>query len=813
MKDNLVIVESPAKAKTIEKILGSDFTVMSSYGHIRDLAKHGMAIDVEHGFEPHYEVSPDKVKLVSDLRKAAAQAKVVWLASDEDREGEAIAWHLEQALTLPAEKVRRIVFHEITASAIKHAVENPRQVDLSLVDAQQARRVLDRLVGFELSPLLWKKVKPSLSAGRVQSVAVRLVVEREREVLGFASTGYYRVVGEFTTPGGGKFKAELSKRVATLAEAEALMRDLASAEFRVSAKQTNPGKRTPAAPFTTSTLQQEASRKLGFSVSQTMSVAQKLYEQGYITYMRTDSVNLSGFALGAAKEAIVEAYGEQYYKYRTYSTKSKGAQEAHEAIRPTEMRRMSVEDVPANRRLYELIWKRTVASQMADAKLEKTVVAVLVSNRAETFVATGEIVIFDGFLKLYMESSDDDSEATGGPMDSLLPAMAVGDDLRRGMVTATEKFTQRPARYSEASLVKKLEELGIGRPSTYAPTISTVITRGYVVKEDRVGVSREFSVVTLAGAGSVKVERKSEVTGSEKSKLFPTDIGMVVTDFLQQHFADVLDYNFTASVEKEFDEIAEGNLAWREMLAAFYGPFHATVTAASENSEYARTERLLGVDPASGKNVYARVGRFGPMVQMGDSEEVAGVKPKFASLQKGQLVASITLEEALALFVLPRTLGEYEGHEVVVSLGRFGPFVRHDGKFTSLKTGDDPYDISLERAVELIEDKRLVDKNRVIHDYQDIQVLNGRWGPYIAFSGKNYKIPKTTDAATLSVEDCRELIVKGDQEGTASSPRKAAGAKGASKFGAKTTAKTATSKTAAVRKTTTVRKTAPKTKA
>lgn len=813
MKDNLVIVESPAKAKTIEKILGSDFTVMSSYGHIRDLAKHGMAIDVEHGFEPHYEVSPDKVKLVSDLRKAAAQAKVVWLASDEDREGEAIAWHLEQALTLPAEKVRRIVFHEITASAIKHAVENPRQVDLSLVDAQQARRVLDRLVGFELSPLLWKKVKPSLSAGRVQSVAVRLVVEREREVLGFASTGYYRVVGEFTTPGGGKFKAELSKRVATLAEAEALLRDLASAEFRVSAKQTNPGKRTPAAPFTTSTLQQEASRKLGFSVSQTMSVAQKLYEQGYITYMRTDSVNLSGFALGAAKEAIVEAYGEQYYKYRTYSTKSKGAQEAHEAIRPTEMRRMSVEDVPANRRLYELIWKRTVASQMADAKLEKTVVAVLVSNRAETFVATGEIVIFDGFLKLYMESSDDDSEATGGPMDSLLPAMAVGDDLRRGMVTATEKFTQRPARYSEASLVKKLEELGIGRPSTYAPTISTVITRGYVVKEDRVGVSREFSVVTLAGAGSVKVERKSEVTGSEKSKLFPTDIGMVVTDFLQQHFADVLDYNFTASVEKEFDEIAEGNLAWREMLAAFYGPFHATVTAASENSEYARTERLLGVDPASGKNVYARVGRFGPMVQMGDSEEVAGVKPKFASLQKGQLVASITLEEALALFVLPRTLGEYEGHEVVVSLGRFGPFVRHDGKFTSLKTGDDPYDISLERAVELIEDKRLVDKNRVIHDYQDIQVLNGRWGPYISFSGKNYKIPKTTDAATLSVEDCRELIVKGDQEGTASSPRKAAGAKGASKFGAKTTAKTATSKTAAVRKTTTVRKTAPKTKA
>lgn len=795
MQENLVIVESPAKAKTIEKILGDKYTVKSSYGHIRDLKKKGLSIDIAKGFEPEYEISPDKVKVVSELKKLSKEAQTVWLASDEDREGEAIAWHLKEALQLPDSKTRRIVFHEITQNAILHAVENPRQVDRNLVNAQQARRVLDRLVGFELSPLLWKKVRPSLSAGRVQSVTVRLIVEREREIMNFEGSDYYRVVGEFATPDGAVFKAELNTRFKTEEEAGRFLADISAAGvvFTVGSVETKPSKRTPAAPFTTSTLQQEAARKLGFSVSQTMSLAQRLYEAGLITYMRTDSVHLSSLAIGAAKEAVETLFGAKYHKTRQYTTKSKGAQEAHEAIRPAYIDRREAGTTAQERRLYDLIWKRTVASQMADAELERTTAQIVVSNRSEKFAASGEVITFDGFLRLYMESRDDEVSAakTDGSGDGLLPAMTEGTVLTRGQTVATQRFAQRPPRYSEASLVKHLEELGIGRPSTYAPTISTIINRGYVVKEDRDGVKRDYTVLTLSKAGGLKRTRKSEMTGAEKNKLFPTDIGMLVTDYLAEHFAAILDYNFTARVEKEFDEIAEGGLDWRRMLAAFYAPFHEHVDNAEGETEYVRSERLLGVDPKTGKNVYARVGKFGPMVQLGDTSAAASKakessepsedeKPRYASLLKGQMVATITLEEALALFELPRELGEYEGKTVTAAVGRFGPYVKHDGKFVSLKVreGDDPYTVTLERAVQLIEEKREAERNRVIRVYEaeDIQVLNGRWGPYIAHGGTNYKIPKTflakREAASLTLEELRALIAEQQAAGEGTAPKR-----------------------------------------
>lgn len=798
MQENLVIVESPAKAKTIEKILGDRYTVKSSFGHIRDLKKKGLSIDIAKGFEPEYEVSPDKVKVVSELRKLSKEAQTVWLASDEDREGEAIAWHLKETLQLPDSKTRRIVFHEITKNAILHAVENPRQVDQNLVNAQQARRVLDRLVGFELSPLLWKKVRPSLSAGRVQSVTVRLIVEREREIMAFEGADYYRVVGEFLTPEGAVFKAELNTRFKTEQEANAFLTAIATpdAVFTVGSVETKPAKRTPAPPFTTSTLQQEAARKLGFSVSQTMSVAQRLYEAGLITYMRTDSVHLSSLAIGAAKDAVTTMFGTRYQKTRQYTTKSKGAQEAHEAIRPTYLDRREAGTTTQEKRLYDLIWKRTVASQMADAELQKTTAQIVISNRPEKFTASGEVITFDGFLRLYMESHDDDTTISKADRndDSLLPALVKGAAVTRGQVVATQRFAQRPPRYSEASLVKHLEELGIGRPSTYAPTISTVINRGYVVKEDREGVKRDYAILTLSKAGNLKRTEKSEITGAEKSKLFPTDIGMLVTDYLAEHFAAILDYNFTARVEKEFDEIAEGGLDWRRMLAAFYEPFHEHVDNAEGETDYVRSERLLGADPKTGKNVYARVGKFGPMVQLGDTPPAAPKgslasavklseeeKPKYASLLKGQMVATITLEEALALFELPRTLGEYEGKSVVAAVGRFGPYVRHDGKFVSLKVreGDDPYTIALERAIELIEDKREAERNRVIRVYEaeDIQVLNGRWGPYIAHGGANYKIPKTLlakrEAVSLTLDELQALIAEQQAAGGGTAPKRA----------------------------------------
>ncbi|WP_294599932.1 type I DNA topoisomerase [uncultured Rikenella sp.] len=799
MQENLVIVESPAKAKTIEKILGDRYTVKSSFGHIRDLKKKGLSIDISRGFEPEYEISPDKVKVVSELRRLSKEARTVWLASDEDREGEAIAWHLKETLQLPDDKTRRIVFHEITKNAILHAVEHPRQVDLNLVNAQQARRVLDRLVGFELSPLLWKKVRPSLSAGRVQSVTVRLIVEREREIMHFEGSDYYRVVGEFVTPDGSGFKAELNTRFKTEAEANAFLSAIASPDvtFTIGAVETRPAKRTPAPPFTTSTLQQEAARKLGFSVSQTMTIAQRLYEAGMITYMRTDSVHLSSLAIGTAKDAVTAMFGAQYHKTRQYTTKSKGAQEAHEAIRPTYIDRREAGTTAQERRLYDLIWKRTVATQMADAELEKTTAQIEISGRPEHFTATGEVITFDGFLRLYMESHDDEpapkSGSNGTSAETLLPPLVKGTRVRRGQVVATQRFAQRPPRYSEASLVKQLEELGIGRPSTYAPTISTVINRGYVVKEDREGVKRDYTILTLAPNGTLKRTEKSEITGAEKNKLFPTDIGMLVTDYLSDHFAAILDYNFTAKVEKEFDEIADGDLDWRRMLAAFYEPFHEGVDNAEGETDYVRSERLLGVDPKSGKNVYARVGKFGPMVQLGDTPVAAHKgtlaaaikpseeeKPRYASLQKGQMVATITLEEALALFELPRTLGEYEGKTVVVSVGRFGPYVRHDGKFTSLKVreGDDPYTIDLPRAIALIEEKREAERNRVIRVYEaeDIQVLNGRWGPYIVHGGANYKIPKTLlskrEASELTLDELKALISEQQAAGAGSGTTK-----------------------------------------
>ncbi len=755
MAKNLVIVESPAKAKTIEGFLGKDYTVKSSLGHVMDLDSKKLSVDVEHDFEPQYQISPDKKKLVSELKKMAKSAETVWLASDEDREGEAISWHLIKALKLDEEKSKRIVFHEITKSAILNAIENPRGIDHNLVMAQQARRVLDRLVGYELSPLLWRKVKPSLSAGRVQSVAVRLIVEREEEIKKFKSVSSFRTLAEFrlsdekdTTV----FTAEYAERFKTYEEAKAFIEKQAEAVFQVLSVEKKPGKKSPAPPFTTSTLQQEASRKLGMSVANTMRVAQRLYESGKITYMRTDSVNLSKQAIAAAKAEITSRFGEEYVKTRRYTTKSKGAQEAHEAIRPTYLDQQTVSGTPEEQRLYELIWKRTVASQMSDAVLEKTQVKIQSSAAEKNFLATGEVVKFDGFLKVYRPTTDETTEEKQEA--SLLPAMAPGDALTLIEMHSTETFTKHPPRYTEASLVRKMEELGIGRPSTYAPTISTIQKREYVVKESRPGEKRNIRNILLKN-GKVEEKITNENTGTEKAKLFPTDIGVLVNRFLQQYFDDIIDYNFTSNVEKEFDEIAEGKKVWNHIIKEFYGPFHEKVQETLKNSGKFSGERLLGKDPKTGKNVYAKIGRYGAIVQIGDTE--SDDKPRFAGLQKGQSVETITLEEALKLFEYPRHLGEYEGEEVTVAIGRFGPYVKHNKLFYSIKKEYNPASITLEEAIQIIEAKRKAEREKIIKTFPedpDVQVLNGRWGPYLVIKKQNYKIPKGTDAASLTLEDC-----------------------------------------------------------
>ena len=762
MIENLVIVESPAKAKTIEKFLGKDYKVVSCFGHIRDLATKNLGVDIDNNFEPTYIISPDKKKLVAELKKLSKEAKTIWLAADEDREGEAIAWHLYDALDLKKKDTRRIVFHEITKEAIQKAILNPREIDLNLVDAQQARRILDRLVGFELSPILWKKIKPSLSAGRVQSVAVRLIAEREKEIMNFKASLSYKTTGTFLNTNGNSFTAILPKNKKDKKEILDLLEACKTAEFSVSNKTTKPAKKSPSAPFTTSTLQQEASRKFGFSVAQTMSVAQKLYEAGKITYMRTDSVNLSSLALNTAKSVIENEFGKEYAKTRNFATKSKGAQEAHEAIRPTYIDKMTVAGTEQEKKLYDLIWKRTVASQMSEAKLEKTNVQIAISNHSDTFTAQGEVLLFDGFLKLYRESVDDENEEND---TNRLPKIEIGDKLDVQEIVSQQKFTHHPARYTEASLVKKMEELGIGRPSTYAPTISTIQKRGYVVKESREGQQREIELIRLIEQEIVS-ELKKENYGAEKNKLFPTDIGLIVNDFLVEHFDKILDYNFTAAAEKNLDTIAEGKAKWQKMMADFYTPFHKKIETTLETAERASGERFLGNDPKTGKPVIVRIGRFGPMVQMGvsiskEEEKEGKEKPKFASLLKGQHLSTITFEEALKLFDLPRDLGEYEGKKVVAAIGRFGPYIRHDGKFVSLKKDvDDVMTVDLERAIELIEEKKKLDRERFIKAFEeeDIQVLNGRWGPYIKHKKKNFKIPKDVEAKDLTLEDCLELI-------------------------------------------------------
>ena len=762
MQDNLVIVESPAKAKTIEKFLGKDYMVRSSFGHIRDLSKKDLGIDMEHGFAPVYEIPADKKKLVAELTKLA-KTKTVWLASDEDREGEAIAWHLTEVLGLPVESTKRIVFHEITKRAILEAIERPRTVDMNLVNAQQARRVLDRLVGFELSPVLWRKVRPSLSAGRVQSVAVRLLVEREREIIAFESKPYFRVTAQFhaaADPDRTLFKAELSHRFDTREAAEAFLNSCIGAEYRVVKAEEKPAQRFPTAPFTTSTLQQEAGRKLGMSVSQTMSVAQRLYEQGLITYMRTDSVNLSTQALTQCKTEIIKMFGEKYSSRRNYKTNTKGAQEAHEAIRPSYIDRHEIEGTAAEKRLYDLIWKRTVASQMVPAEIDRTNIVIEASTTGEQFTATGEVIRFDGFLRLYSEASDDDTAAEQSG-ESVLPKMAAGDLLVNKDIVATERFTAAPPRYNEASLVKRLEELGIGRPSTYAPTITTVINRGYVVKQSKEGQKRQYEQLTLAG-GKISAKRLTESFGKEKNRLSPTDIGMVVNDYLEQQFGPIIDYNFTASVEKEFDRVADGGITWEKMIGDFYAPFHEMVDRAiSTQNEKVSQSRVLGKEPSTGCTVKARIGRYGPMVEIESPEE--GGKSRFASLKKGQLIESITLAEALELFALPRNLGPYEGEDLVIGIGKYGPYVRHGKKFASLAKSDDPYTVGYDRAAELIRqrDEQSRAANTPLKSFDEepeMQVKNGRYGPYIAYKGKNYRIPKGTKADELTLEGCLQIV-------------------------------------------------------
>ncbi|MBO4244188.1 MAG: type I DNA topoisomerase [Bacteroidales bacterium] len=822
MAKNLVIVESPAKAKTISKLLGSDYLVKPSFGHIRDLSKKKYGVDLDNNYEPVYEIDPEKKHVVAELRKDVKAAETVWLASDEDREGEAIAWHLAVVLKLPIDSTKRIVFHEITKNAIQDAVKSPRTIDINLVNAQQARRVLDRLVGFELSEVLWKKVKSGLSAGRVQSVAVRLIVEREREILAFKVTDFFKATAQFATPDG-NFKAEYNGKLETQKDAEEFLNSCNGSGFAVKSVDVKPGKKSPAPPFTTSTLQQEASRKLGFSVSQTMALAQTLYEEGYITYMRTDSVNLSQLAVNAAKEFITKEYGDKYSHPRTFKTKTKGAQEAHEAIRPTTMRTV-VSQKYDEQRLYDIIFKRTIASQMSDAVIEKTTAVITADKNKAEFTATGEVVKFDGFLKVYHEGTDDETTAD----NQLLPPLKAAQNLDLDHIEINQRFTRPPARYTEASLVKRLEELGIGRPSTYAPIITTIIKRGYVLKEDRQGTERNYVCLTLKN-GKVTTKTKKENTGYEKNKLFSSDIAMVVTDFLSDHFKNVMDYNFTASVEKEFDEIAEGNLEWAKMIDSFYSPFHVTTQKSVEDGERTTGERVLGVDPKSGKtvsarigrfgpiiqlgekddspvyaslpkdqhienltledalallnneqggrllgtdpqtgkNIYARVGRFGPMVQLGETNDTP--KPKYAALLKGQTVETITLAQALKLFELPRDLGEYEGKKVTVAVGRFGPFISHNSKFISLKKTDNPVTITMERAIELILEKAETDKKKLIKEFSaDFKIVRDRWNhPVIYYKKKYYKLATTVDAEKLTEEDCMKVIGEGADDKSA----------------------------------------------
>lgn len=759
MQSNLVIVESPAKAKTIEKFLGKEYKVLSSYGHIRDLKKKDFSIDVKKGFLPIYEIPSDKKQVVDALKKAAKEADIVWLASDEDREGEAIAWHLYEVLGLTPEKTRRIVFHEITKNAILSAIENPREIDINLVNAQQARRVLDRIVGFELSPILWRKIKPALSAGRVQSVAVRLIVEREREIENFTPEASFKITAIFKDAEGNKLKGELQFRPANERDAEALLQKLSTEEFEVNDITVKPLKKYPAPPFTTSTLQQEAARKLGFTVSQTMRVAQHLYEAGLITYMRTDSVNLSSLAINTAKETIVEKFGKEYSFPHNFHTSSKGAQEAHEAIRPTYIANSEIEGNSQEKRLYDLIWKRTVASQMTPAQTEKTTISVQSVNSEEKFVITGEVVKFDGFLRLYVETNDEDSENESEI--SALPPIQKGDKLTLYSGEAVERFTMVPLRYSEASLVHKLEELGIGRPSTYAPTISTIQQREYVERGTKSGVKREYKIITLK-KGKTTSTVKTENVGSEKGKLIPTDIGIVVNDYLTENFPDILNYNFTAKVEEEFDSIADGENTWNGAIATFYETFHPEVeSASSQHSGNKVGERVLGTDPATGRRVSVKIGRFGPVVQIGTAEEEE--KPIFASLMEGQTLSNITLEQALKLFALPRTLGTFEDKEIVIGVGKFGPYIRHDGKFTSLPKEYKPLEVTLEEAIQLIEAKRSEEQSRILKTFAEepeLQIINGRYGAYIAYKKSNYKLPKGAVAEDLTIEDCKNIIAE-----------------------------------------------------
>ena len=775
MEKNLVIVESPAKAKTIEKFLGKDYKVLSSYGHIRDLKKKKFSIDVQHDFTPEYEIPAEKKKLVAELKKEADKADTVWLASDEDREGEAISWHLYEVLGLKPEHTKRIVFHEITKDAIKHAVENPRNIDINLVNAQQARRMLDRIVGFELSPVLWKKVKPALSAGRVQSVAVRLIVEREREIAAFRSEPSFKVTAIFIKEDNGKtheIKAELDHRFKNEKEAADFIASIKDTTFTVEAISRKPLRKTPAPPFTTSTLQQEAARKLGFTVAQTMRIAQSLYEDGKITYMRTDSVNLSDLAINTSRAEIISLMGEKYAKTRHFQTKTKGAQEAHEAIRPTYMNAQTIDGTAQEKKLYALIWKRTIASQMADAEIEKTVADISIAGHPYRFQATGEVIMFNGFLKVYQESHDDDRDNDRD--ETVLPPLKQGESLARKEVTATQRFTQHPPRYTEASLVKRLEELGIGRPSTYAPTIQTIQQREYVTKGDKPGEERKYTVIKLDDKG-IRSEEKTETSGSEKGKLIPTDVGIVVNDFLTEYFPEILSYNFTADVEKQFDEVAEGHKEWKALMRDFYDHFHPSVESAmSVKSDHKVGERILGEEPGTGKKVSVKIGRFGPVVQIGSADETE--KPKFAQLRAGQSLESLTLEEALDLFKLPRTLGQYEDKTISVGTGRFGPYIRFADKFISIPKDMDPLEISLNDAVALINAKREADAKKSIKTFAEdpeLEILNGRYGPYIAYKKKNYKLPKDSVPAELTHEECMQIIAAQEEKGTAPKRKKA----------------------------------------
>ena len=757
MGENLVIVESPAKAKTIEKFLGKGYSVKSSFGHIRDLSKKQLGVDVEHGFTPHYEISADKKKLVTELKKDAANASMVWLASDEDREGEAIAWHLFETLGLDGKKTKRIAFHEITKNAILEAIESPRDIDMNLVNAQQARRILDRLVGFELSPILWKKVQPKLSAGRVQSVAVRLIVDKEREISAFNPSSFYKVEGTFVPEGlKNRIKGSVDKKFANEKEAVAFLESCKNAAFSVASVDKKELTRTPAAPFTTSLLQQEASRKLGFSVSQTMTIAQRLYEAGLITYMRTDSVNLSSLAINAAKAFIVGEYGEEYSKPRKYKTRTKGAQEAHEAIRPTYIQNVTIDGNANEKKLYNLIWKRTIASQMADAVLEKTTVDIKAAGVAEPFVAEAEKVIFDGFLKVYIEGTDDDETTEE---ITLMPAISKGQKMDQKEIDAVERFTLRPARYTEASLVKKLEELGIGRPSTYAPTISTIMKRGYVTKGDSKGESRKYNIYTLKG-DSITSQTKSETVGKEKGKLFAENIGMVVTDYLDENFQSIMDYGFTAQVEQDFDDIANGKRVWNEVISDFYTDFHNTVEEKLSDRAHTHAERRIGIDPASGKVLIARMGRFGPLVQKGENDDP---DKQFASLKKGQLIENITVEEAAKQFELPRTVGTYDGMTITAAIGRFGPYIKYGSNYVSLGKNFDPIQITEDEAIALIEDHKQKEIKKHIASFGDIEVLNGRFGPYIKQGKNNYKIPKSIKPETLDEAACKAIIAKAEK--------------------------------------------------